>query len=186
MIYGLKGIIFKEEVTNIVLNINNVFYSIKITAPTNKEEGDELFLFTHQIIRQEEEYLVGFQSLGEKELFLKLINVSGIGPKTALGIMTATTPSLFEQAINSENLLYLKKLPGVGARGASQLILDLKGKLQTDTDKGGNPNITEVSVALTNLGFKKSDITRVLAKFTGEEITASELLKIALAELRKL
>ena len=85
MIYGLKGIIFKEEVTNIVLNVNNVFYSIKITAPTNKEEGDELFLFTHQIIRQEEEYLVGFQSLGEKELFLKLINVSGIGPKTALG-----------------------------------------------------------------------------------------------------
>ncbi len=186
MIYGLQGIIFKEEMTSIVLNVNHVFYSIKITAPTNQEIGTELFLYTHQIIREDDEYLVGFQSLTEKELFLRLINVSGIGPKTALGIMTATTPQLFEQAINNENLLYLKKLPGVGARGASQMILDLKGKLQTDAQKGSNESVTEVSIALSNLGFKKGDISKVLAKFSSHEVSASELLKLALAELRKL
>ncbi len=186
MIYGLKGIIFKEEATSIVLNVNNVFYSIKITAPTNKEVGEELFLYTHQVIREDDEYLVGFTSLSEKELFLRLINVSGIGPKTAIGILTATTPTLFEQAINSENLVYLKKLPGVGTRGASQMILDLKGKLQTDGEKGTNQNVSEVSLALSNLGFKKSDINRVLDKYSNSDQSASELLKLALAELRKL
>ena len=85
-----------------------------------------------------------------------MISVSGIGPKTALGILAATTPERLEQAIEDEDIKYLKKLPGLGQKGASQIILDLKGKLAKSDTVSTNTNEDEVEMALTSLGFKKS------------------------------
>jgi len=185
MIWALDGILYAHNITHVVLNVHDVFYEVKVTALPEVAVGEKLFLYTHQVIRDDEHYLVGFMTLTEKELFLKLINVNGIGPKTAIGILTATTPERFSAAITTEDLAYLKKLPGVGPKGASQIILDLKGKLQTDVTKGTNPFIAEVQVALSNLGFKKSEITKVLNKLNERTLSANELLKLALSELRK-
>lgn len=185
MIYGLKGVVVAQNVTNIVLNVNNVYYEVKVPSLKEQEIGSEIFIYTYQVIREDDEYLIGFATLSEKDLFIKLINVNGIGPKTALGILTATTPERFLSAVAGEELSYLKKLPGVGPKGASQIILDLKGKLQTDTSKGTNPHEDEVILALSSLGFKKAEITRVMKKVSLKALTANELLKLALNELRR-
>lgn len=185
MIWGLKGILFAHNVTSVVLLVGGVYYEVRVTSLPPVEVGSELFLYTYQVIREDEHYLVGFTSVDEKALFLKLINVNGIGPKTALGILTATTPERFNNAIMQEDLAYLKKLPGVGPKGASQIILDLKGKLELNAAKSASPYAAEVSAALTSLGFKKSEITKVLAKIDPAISSANELLKQALVELRK-
>lgn len=185
MIYGLKGIVTKQTPTVIVLDVNGVYYEVKVPVLDEQEKGTELFLYTYQVIREDEHYLVGFKTLEEKDLFMSLLNVSGIGPKTALGIMSATTPARFYQAIASEELSYLKKLPGVGPKGASQIILDLKGKLQTDTSKGLNPYEAEVKLGLQSLGFKVSEINKVLKKVSAPNLDANTLFRLALSELRR-
>ncbi len=185
MIYGLKGQVVSQSATTLILNVNNVYYELKVPSLSEQVIGDEIFIYTYQVIREDDEYLIGFSSLEEKALFLKLINVSGIGPKTALGILTATNPERFSEAVMAEELSYLKKLPGVGPKGASQIVLDLKGKLQTDTSKGTNPYEEEVMIALQSLGFKKSEISKVMKKVSLKALTANELLKLALNELRR-
>lgn len=185
MIWGLRGTLVAHNVTNVVLAVGGVYYEVRVTSLPELPLGSELFLYTYQVIREDEHYLVGFTTEAEKVLFLKLINVNGIGPKTALGILTATTPEQFTTAIAHEDLAYLKKLPGVGPKGASQIILDLKGKLELNTNKGINPHFAEVSAALSSLGFKKAEITKVLTKLDPSIKSANELLKFALAELRK-
>ena len=185
MIYGLKGMVVSQTPTTLVLNINNVYYELKVPSLPEQAKDTEIFIYTYQVIREDDEYLIGFSSLTEKELFLKLITVSGVGPKTALGILTATTPDRFFSAVMQEELSYLKKLPGVGPKGASQIILDLKGKLQTDVTKGTNPHENEVTLALVSLGFKKTEIAKALKKVSLKALTANELLKLALNELRR-
>lgn len=185
MIWGLRGILVEHNITSVILDVRGVHYEVRVTSVPEASLGYEMFLYTHQVIREDEHYLVGFTSKAEKALFIKLINVNGVGPKTAIGILTATTPDRFTAAIASEDVVYLKKLPGVGPKGASQIILDLKGRLQTNVQKGGNPYNDEVALALSNLGFKKDEITKTLTKLDSHGLNANELLKLALAELRK-
>lgn len=86
MIYGLKGIVTKQTATTIVLDVRGVYYEVKVPSVPQQQQFSELFLYTYQVIREDEHYLVGFLSLEEKSLFTELLNVSGIGPKTALGL----------------------------------------------------------------------------------------------------
>ncbi len=104
-------------------------------------------------MREDEQYLVGFKTEYEKEAFLSLISVKGIGPRTALGAMSATTAEELFNAIAANNITFLKKLPGIGAKAAAQIILDLKGQLTGSPS--GNPNqYDEVRDALKGLGYK--------------------------------
>jgi len=184
MIYALKGLVAKLTLTTVVLDVHDVFYEILITNHEVYQEGQEAFIYTYQVFREDAQFLIGFQTLEEKRLFTLLISVSGIGPKTALGILAATTSQRLEQAIEEEDLKYLKKLPGIGQKGASQIILDLKGKLATPAQVSISSSETEVESALTSLGFKKAEITRVLKKFSHQQLSAEQLLKLALSEFR--
>ena len=126
----------------------------------------------------------------EKNLFLKIIGVSGIGPKTAIAILSVTTPQSFIQAIELGNTGYLKKLPGIGSKSASQIILDLKGKLVVDVNdtlevKQVNKDLEDTREALKGLGFKASDIDSVLKVVGQEKLTSQQYLKKALQLLRK-
>lgn len=184
MIYGLKGTISQLSLTNLVLDVHDVYYEILITDHQSYYVGQELFIFTYQVIREDSNYLIGFTSFEEKTLFSHLISVSGIGPKTALGILAASTASRLELAIEEEDVKYLKKLPGIGQKGASQIILDLKGKLVKKDDITHSGVDEEVEQALISLGFKKADIKKVLKKVSAPKLTAEQLLKLALNEFR--
>lgn len=184
MIYGLKGQVVAVSLTTVVIDVRDVFYEVLITNHELYQKGSETFVYTYQVFREDNQFLIGFQTLEEKALFSHLISVSGIGPKTGLGILAATTPERLELAIEEEDLKYLKQLPGLGQKGASQIILDLKGKLAHKDSVSKNSNEDEVEIALIGLGFKKADIKRVLKKVSSDKLTSDQLLKLALSEFR--
>ena len=183
MIYSLKGKVMLIDGDTIVIDVRDVGYQVLVSHKNDYEVGQEVFLYTYNVVREDEQYLVGFSSLEEKEVFLALIRVKGLGPKTVIGALSACTPNDVKNAIASNNVVYLKKLPGIGAKAASQIILDLKGEL---TGTKGDPTVyDEVADALKELGFKGAAIERVLATINEKDAKPEDVLRIALAKLGK-
>ena len=183
MIYSLKGRVLLIDGDTVVIDVHDVGYQVLVSHTEDYEVGQEVFLYTYNVVREDEQYLVGFSSLDEKQVFLSLIRVKGLGPRTVIGALSATTPNDVKNAIASNNVVYLKKLPGIGAKAASQIILDLKGEL---TGTKGDPTVyDEVYEALKELGFKGAAIERVLATINEKDAKPEDVLRIALAKLRK-
>ena len=183
MIYSLKGRVLLTDGDTVVVDVHDVGYQVLVSHVNDYEVGQDVFLYTYNVMREDETYLVGFSSLEEKEVFLALIRVKGLGPKTVIGALSATTANDVKNAIASNNVVYFKKLPGIGAKAASQIILDLKGEL---TGTKGDPTVyDEVAEALKELGFKGAAIERVLATINEKDASPEEVLRLALAKLRK-
>ena len=138
MIYSLKGKVLLTDGDTVVIDVHDVGYQVLVSHVNDYEIGQDVFLYTYNVVREDETYLVGFSSIEEKEVFLALIRVKGLGPRTVIGALSATTPNDVKNAIASNNVVYLKKLPGIGAKAASQIILDLKGEL---TGTKGDPTV---------------------------------------------
>lgn len=184
MYYFLKGKIAFIEKDSIVINVHDVGYVVFVAHPELYKVNDEATIYTYQVIKEDEQYLVGFSTLDEKKAFISLISVKGIGPKTALNAMSATTSEELIHAIAANNITFLKRLPGIGAKAASQIILDLKGQL-TGTDSNNPTQYDEVRDALKSLGFKAKAIDEVLASINEVDATNEEILRIALKKLKK-
>lgn len=183
MIYFLKGKVALIDGDKVVVDVHDVGYQVLVSHVNNYSVSQDIFLYTYNVIREDEQYLVGFSSLDEKKVFLSLIKVKGLGPKTVINALSATTVEGITNAISSNNIAYLKKLPGIGAKAASQIILDLKGEL---TGSKGNPSVyEEVYEALKELGFKGAAIDRVLATINEKDAAPEDILRIALSKLRK-
>ena len=184
MIYFLRGKVSLIDGDTLVVDVRDVGYQVLVSHVNDYEIGQEVLIYTYNVVREDEQYLVGFSSLEEKSVFLSLIKVKGLGPKSAIGALSSTTPNDVINAIASNNVAYLKKLPGIGAKAAAQIILDLKGQL-TGGSKGDPGVYEEVYEALKNLGFKGAAIDRVLATINEPDATSEQVLKIALNKLRK-
>ena len=183
MIYFLKGKIALIENESVIIDVNNVGYQVLVSHLDEYRVGEEVLMYTYNVVREDENYLIGFKDVEEKNVFLSLIKVKGLGPKTVIGALSATTPNDVINAISSNNVAFLKKLPGLGAKAAGQIILDLKGEL---TGSKGNPKqYEEVYDALKSLGFKGAAIDRVLATINEPNATTEEILRIALSRLKK-
>ena len=183
MIYFLRGKVAHIDEDTIIVDVRDVGYQVLVSHIEDYEIGEEVFIYTYEVVREDDQYLVGFKSLEEKAVFLALIKVKGLGPKTAVGALSATTPQEVINAIASNNVAYLKKLPGIGGKAASQIILDLKGEL---TGSKGDPGVYEdVYDALKQLGFKGAAIDRVLATINEPNASSEDILRIALSKLRK-
>lgn len=183
MIYFLRGVIHQVDNDSVVIDVNDVGYQVLVSHVANYEVGQKVLLYTYNVVREDENYLIGFSDIEERNVFLSLIKVKGLGPKTVIGALSATTPQDVINAISSNNVAFLKKLPGLGAKAAGQIILDLKGEL---TGSKGNPKqYEEVYDALKSLGFKGAAIDRVLATINEPNATTEDVLRIALSRLRK-
>lgn len=164
----------------IVVETNGLGYQISVGNPYrySGKTDEEMKIYVHQVIREDAHLLYGFGDLDEKQLFLKLISVSGIGPKSGLAIMASDDHGGLINAIESEDATYLTKFPGVGKKTAQQMILDLKGKLgeletsdaaveamtqRTDTHST-NQSLTEALEALSALGYSEKEIKRITPK----------------------
>ena len=183
MFYFLRGKVALVDKDSIVLDVRDVGYQMLVSHIDDFEVGEEILIYTYNVVREDENYLVGFRTLEEKNVFLSLIKVKGLGPKTVIGVLSATTPQDVINAIASNNVAYLKKLPGIGAKAAAQVILDLKGELTGD--KGNPKQYEDVYDALKSLGFKGAAIDRVLATINEPNATTEEILRIALQRLKK-
>lgn len=178
----LNGIIKDIESNYIVLDINGIGYLIYVANPYYYQIENSYKVYTYTHIREDEFSLYGFKSKEELDLFLKLISVKGLGPKMALPILATGSIEGIMDAIDRENILYLKKFPKIGDKVARQIILDLKGKLaKTVTNNNINEELTEVLLAL---GYKNNDIKKVVASIDSN-LTIENQIKEALKLLLK-
>lgn len=166
MFYSLKGYIDRITADYIVLDVHDVCYQINVSHPEDFAPDQLVRVYTYYVVREDEQYLVGFLSEEEKDIFTSLISVKGIGPRTAINALSKTRPNDLKTAIMTANVSYLKKLPGIGAKAAAQIVLDLKGHLEVnDTDAPGLTNdALDAKEALKGLGFKASQIDNAFQK----------------------
>ncbi len=186
----------------VVVETNDIGYKLLMANPFRYTEQwhKEATVYVYQDVRQDAILLFGFQTIQEKQLFLKLINVSGIGPKSALAILANDNHQGFIQAVENNDTTFLMKFPGVGKKTASQIVLDLKGKLSdfdvsdytgsTDgvTGQGDllspNHHFNEAMEALLALGYAKRDIERVKKQLDpSAEMTTDAYIREALSKL---
>lgn len=179
----IKGKIDDIESNYIIVNNNDIGYKIYTASPYSFELDKEYKVYLYQHIREDENSLFGFKTKEDRNLFLKLIDVKGLGPKMALPMLATGSADGIIDAIERENILYLKKFPKIGDKVARQIILDLKGKLVTKGEITPNVN-DELVEALTSLGYKNADIKKVVCK-VDNKLTIEEQIKEALKLLLK-
>ena len=185
MIIGLIGKVVKKEPTVLQLNVNGVIYEVFVSLNcSSKIISDEIQLEITEIIREDAHSLYGFLDSNEKKLFDTVIKINGVGPKVALAICSTFTPSSFSQIVTNHDVNMLKRVPGIGPKGASRILVELGGLIVDTESNDEASNISlEASLALESLGFKKDLITTVLK--TCASVTTSELVREALRKLQK-
>lgn len=171
---------------NIVIDNQGIGYLIHTANPYSFEELKEYKIYLYQCVREDELTLYGFKTKEEKQLFLKLISVKGIGPKMALPILATGSVPGFVDAVERENVLYLKKFPKIGDKLAKQIILDLRGKLGSFTSDSitSSTSYDEITDVLKSLGYKDKDIKRIIPKINNE-LSIEEQVKEGLRLLLK-
>lgn len=192
MIAYLKGYIIWNDGSRIILKVNDIGYQVEvvdqnIVNKTNKEL--ELYIFTY--VREDILALYGFKGLEERELFITLIGVSGIGPKAAMKILSSLSYERFIDAILTENISVLKQVPGIGPKTAQRLILELKNKVE-DLALSYNMKINVKSYdedlfdALLALGYSTSEVDTVLNDIEFDDsMIIEKKIKKALSYLSK-
>lgn len=183
----IKGTLAVLNPTHVVVEALGVGYEIQTpnSYRFQKFMEQEVVIHTSLIVREDAQLLYGFINQEEKDMFLSLIKVTGIGPKSALAILASSSPNEVKIAIENENDAYLTKFPGIGKKTARQIVLDLKGKVQiNEVDSSqilnveaslsdNTPIIKEALLALEALGYSKRELTKVekaLAKDSFESV----------------
>ncbi len=187
----IKGQITEVMPTHITVDNNGIGYMIKVPNPylyENKLFQDQLIVYTYQNVREDAIELYGFSSKEEKQMFISLISVKGLGPKGALAILASSTPSELANAILEGNDKYFKSFPGVGAKLSQQIILDLKGKVDLDNTlvQPKDERLESVSLALKSLGYNATEIKNITKKLViNKEDTINSLVLQSLRMLNK-
>lgn len=202
MYYYLRGSLVHVESGLAVLDVGGVGYSLTISGTTQSSlpsrsfsEAPEVKLFTYLAVREDGIELFGFATEQEKETFLMLIGVSGVGPKAALSILSAMTPEKFALAVCSEDRKSISSANGIGPKTAARIVLELKDKLLKETggsfsalpDAKNLPEapmnrgkLTEALDALMVLGYNRSDAMNILKGLDSDQMTVEELIRAAL------
>ena len=187
MIGFLKGTLIFQELNNLLVETGGVAYEVQVSGTTSRQfkKGSFISLWIYTCLRQDSLELYGFPTPEEKELFLSLIKVKGVGPKMALLILGSCSLEQFTRMISEENIKALSALPKIGKRTAQQIILSLKDQI-SDTLVGSSsksPYGEKLFSALENLGFHSSEIREALGKITWEDDLQKDL-KQALSFLK--
>ncbi|ROL61106.1 Holliday junction branch migration protein RuvA [Bacteroidetes/Chlorobi group bacterium ChocPot_Mid] len=194
MIAQLKGKIISKTATELIIDCNGVGYQVIISLNTSNnlpEEGADVTIMTLLIPREDAIVLYGFWSKAERELFKTLISISGIGPKSAIGILSSATVEELQHIVIQGNLNALQKLPGIGKKTAERLLLELKDKIDRigDFDSssvGFEQNLMkqEALSALLTLGYSRvvaeKSIKKALDEIGRNDLTAEKLIKLSL------
>lgn len=177
-----KGVVTEIDGGCITVECNGVGYKINVANPFSYDIDSEYKVYVYTKISEDDMSLFGFKVKEEYELFLKLISVKGLGPKLALPIIATGSIGGIIDAINRENILYLTKFPKIGEKLARQIILDLKNKINIEHDSDiENNNTEELISALESLGYKTSEIKKILP-----QVNESESLENQVKEALKL
>ncbi len=193
MIGYLKGILTYKDPTLVIVDVNGVGYEVKISLYTFSQlkDMDSCLLYTHLQIRDDAHTLYGFFNREEKQAFLQLISINGVGANTALMINSSLTVEELRHAIVQEDVAVIQKVKGIGNKTAHRIILELKDKIQKEGIEAGIPLSSgaalrsEALSALLTLGITKNiaekSIDGILKKY-GSDISLEELIKLVLKQ----
>ncbi|TGE37884.1 Holliday junction branch migration protein RuvA [Desulfosporosinus fructosivorans] len=195
MIGMLRGKVWEIQTERLVLDVQGVGYLLTVPYGllAKSSAGQELVIYTHVVMREDDLSLYGFSSLEEKQLFLEMLSVSGIGPKAAISLLSTFGAVQIESAIVSENLNLLTKVPGIGKKTAQRLILELKEKFKghvsfpTGEEPFSTPsplNHSEALQTLLALGFGLDEAKQALSRQKDSgDLSTEEQVKRALRML---
>ena len=198
----IKGTVQYVSPEYVVIENNGIGYQVTVPNPFfySKDTGQDVIIYTYTYVREDIFALYGFGTREEKLLFMKLLNVTGIGPKSALAILASGEPAQVAQAIENEDEAFLIKFPGVGKKTARQMILDLKGKLPSflpgyfpdlfnpDEQEEGVPKqeeFEEAILALLALGYSEREVKKISPKLKTESLSTDQYIRKGLQLLLK-
>ena len=198
MIESLKGILNKKNPTQVIIDVGGVRLGVHITLSTYEKLGDinaEVELLTYLNVREDIMELYGFFDNSERLLFKLLTSVNGIGPKSALNILSGTNPNSFKKNIINGDISSLTSIPGIGAKTAKRIVIELKDKFidggesvalgfQLDSDEEGV--IEDVIKVLLSLGYNRNSIDKAISEIATKEVLKEDLEKIIKMTLKKL
>ena len=188
MIGSLNGRLIEKNPTELLIECSGVGYEVKISLNTYTQltNSEQIKLHTKLIVREDAQILYGFFTKEEREMFNYLISVSGIGPNTAMIMLSSLIPEEIAHAIQTDDVITIQGIKGIGAKTAQRVIIDLKGKVikfssgsETFVLKGNKTRFDALN-ALVSLGFDKKSTEKVLDKIDGGEQTIEQLIKEAL------
>ncbi len=197
MINYIKGTVVKKGLDYIVIDNNNIGYFINTSLSSLNKlcEGEKATILTYMHIREDIIALYGFLTSDEIELFKKLISVNGIGPKAGLSVLSTYESNTVKEIILKEDVTRMSKVPGIGKKTASKIILELKDKVGTiegiDTDIEGigifqtECESSDILNALVALGFNSYEAKKVLDKIDVEGKSENEIIKEALKNINR-
>jgi Holliday junction DNA helicase RuvA len=192
MIGTLRGRLTARQAPHIIVECGGVGYEIETPMSTFLDlpgTGEDVFLHTHLLVREDAQILFGFASAEEKRLFRSLLRVSGVGAKMALAILSGMSVDGFARCVQHEDAALLVKIPGIGKKTAERLIIDMRDRVK-DMDNGaatasaaradGNNARGEAFDALCALGYKPAEVNRLLGKLETDRLSAEEIIRSAL------
>lgn len=203
MFYYISGILAHREAGLCVIDCGGVGYKLTVSQNTLAEldrlsaRSDRAKLFTYMAVREDDVELFGFYTEEELSTFKLLLTVSGIGPKAAMGVLSAFTPEGLARAVTTEDTKAIARANGIGAKGAARIVLELKDKLSYADDSGvtasavtaaapkKNSKLTEAAEALVALGYSRAEVNGVLAKINAEGMASGDIIRAALAQFMK-
>lgn len=187
MIAQLTGTLIEKHPLFGIIDVGGVGYKVFATLPTLGQAvlGEKLTLYTYHHIRENIQDLYGFENKEEQALFELLISVSGIGPKSALGILNIANVSSLKQAIASGDTAHLTKVSGIGKKSAQKIIIELKDKLGdvAEEDVALMQDEVDTMEALVSLGYSQKEVRDVLQKISKDVVGPQERIKEALKVL---
>ena len=186
MIGRIKGILIEKIPPFILLDCQGVGYEIEVPMTTFfdlPDEGSEVSLLTHLVVREDAHLLFGFATTSERQMFRQLIKVNGIGAKVALSILSSIESNELTNAIKTDDTDMLIKIPGIGKKTAERLVLELKDRLKdievSQTSKNAITNIDDIENALISLGYSASQAS-IAIKALPDNITVNDGIRQAL------
>lgn len=194
MIAYIDGLLKYKTPSSVIMDVGGIGYEIKISLNTSStlQEGQKCKLNTYLHVKEDSHTLFGFREIPEKKLFLDLISISGVGPNTAMMVLSYLSTDELKEAIASEDTRTIQSIKGIGAKTAQRIILELKDKVKKDSYGGEMPNISggsrntiknEALSALVTLGIAKASAEKSLdtiLKKGGNALTLEDLIKQAL------
>ena len=185
MIVGIEGTVERKEPTFVHINVHGLIYEVHISINTsNSIVESRVKLFVTQVIREDANLLFGFMDLNEKKMFDTVLKINGVGPKVGLAICSTFTPSTFAKVVASKDVSMLKRVPGIGPKAASRILVELADFIVDSNEESSDTGaLGEAVMALESLGFKKDAIRKALAGCSGD---TSSLVKAGLKKLQRL
>lgn len=185
MIVGIEGTVERKDPTFVHVNVHGIVHEVHVSINTSNGINEtKVKLFVTQVIREDASLLFGFMDLNEKKMFDTVLKINGVGPKVGLAICSTFTPSTFAKVVSSKDVSMLKRVPGIGPKAASRILVELADFIvDGNEESAGSGSLGEAVMALESLGFKKEAIQKALSGASGD---TSTLVKEGLKKLQRL